>query len=52
MVAFKLTCVDCSFSEEIEGNVDDAFDRIEEHQASYDTDRLDHFVEFERLDDD
>lgn len=48
MSEYHLTCTACSFTTVVEGDFDEMFDRIEEHQADYGADPMDHFVEFER----
>ena len=50
-MTYRLSCTDCAFERvmDVEVNVDDVYDVIEAHQAEYEADPADHFVNFERL---
>ena len=50
-MTYRLTCNDCSFETELDVDVDELFDVIEEHRAEFETDRDDHYVDFERTTD-
>lgn len=47
-VAYDLSCVDCTYSETVEGDIDEVFEAIEGHQGMHPADALEHFVEFEQ----
>lgn len=50
-MTYRLTCNDCSFEAVMDADVDEIFDVIEDHQAEYEADRDDHYVDFERTTD-
>jgi|AntRauMinimDraft_4_1070384.scaffolds.fasta_scaffold00185_3 hypothetical protein len=42
---YELDCTACSFEAVIEGDLDDAYDLIEEHEGKYEDGEQDHFVD-------
>lgn len=44
---YKLDCTNCSFEAVVEGDLDDAYDLIEEHEEKYDDTGDNHFVDLE-----
>ncbi|WP_232700498.1 hypothetical protein [Halobacterium wangiae] len=42
---YKLDCTACSFETVVEGDLDDAYDLIEEHEEKYETTKRNHFVD-------
>lgn len=41
---YELDCVACQFQERVEGDVEDALDLVEEHEAVGNGEASDHFV--------
>lgn len=44
---YRLDCTSCSFEAVVEGDLDDAYDLIEEHEEKYADREDDHFVDLE-----
>lgn len=44
---YELTCTDCAFTTEFEGDIDKLYEVIEAHQDRMRNSPADHFVEFE-----
>ena len=42
---YKLDCTACSFETVVKGDLDDAYDLIEEHEGEYEASKQDHFVD-------
>lgn len=47
--AYELTCTDCAFTTEFEGDIDELYDVIEAHQDRMANSPADHFVDFEAV---
>lgn len=47
--AYELSCNDCSFATEYEGDIDGLYDVVDSHQEEMQTDPADHFVDFESI---
>ena len=50
-MTYQLDCTDCSFETVVDVEIDAVFDVIEEHREEYESDRSEHFVDFERITD-
>lgn len=44
---YQLDCTSCSFEAVVEGDLDDAYDLIEQHESAYEDSDDDHFVDLE-----
>lgn len=47
---YYLDCTSCSFEAVVNGDLDDAYDLIEEHEEAYEDSNDDHFVDLETND--
>lgn len=51
MPKFMLDCTACSFSQVVEGTIDDVYERVDEHRAEMEPAPADHIVNFVQLED-
>ena len=47
--AYELTCTDCAFTTQVQGDVDEIYDVIEGHRERMENSPAEHFVDFQAV---